>query len=117
MGGCWWRTRTRTTASGARARRRARVLAPDGAGFEASRSLTAETGYGLAPFGDRFTGTPDVGFGMSDGGAQDWRIGWRLTSAVLGDPAFEVSIDATRREAATDNDAEHGVTLRGAVGW
>ena len=95
----------------------ARALAPDGGAFEAGRGLQAEAGYGMALFGDRFTGTPNLGFGLADGGARDWRLGWRLTSAVEGDPGFEVSLDAIRREAANDNDAEHGVMLRGAVRW
>ncbi len=95
----------------------ARTLAPDGAAFEAARGLTAEAGYGMALLGDRFTGIPNLGFGMSDGGARDWRLGWRLTSAVEGHPGFEVSLDATRHEAANDNDAEHGVMLRSLLRW
>ncbi len=96
----------------------ARGLAPDGAEFEAARGLTAEAGYGMALFGDRFTGTPNVGFGMADGGARDWRIGWRLTSAIEGDPGFEVSLDATRREPANDNGPpEHGIMLRSLIRW
>ena len=101
--------------------RDARALAPGGgagSGFEAVRSLTAEAGYGLALFGGRFTGTPNVGFGMSDGGARDYRIGWRLTTAARGHPGFEVSFDATRREAAGDpGPVDHGAMLRGAVRW
>ena len=91
----------------------------DGGGrFEASSRLEGEVGYGLPAFGGAFTGTPNVGFGLSDGGARDWRLGWRLTSAVPGDPGFEVSLDATRTEPAND-DAEpaHGVMLRGALRW
>ena len=89
-----------------------------GSGFEATRGLTAEAGYGMALFGDRFTGTPNVGFGMSDGGARDWRVGWRLTSVVPGDPGFEVSLDAVRREAANDDGPpEHGVMLRSLIRW
>ena len=95
----------------------ARGLAPGGGAFEAARGLTAEAGFGLALFGDRFTGTPNVGFGLSDGGARDWRLGWRLTSAVPGDPGFEVSLDATRREPANDNAVEHGVMLRSLIRW
>ena len=34
-----------------------------------------------------------------------------------GDPGFEVSLDATRLEAANNDEAEHGVVLRGAVRW
>ena len=96
----------------------ARALAPDGGAFEAARGLTAEAGYGLGLFGDRFTGTPNLGFGMSDGGARDYRLGWRLTSNVRGDPGFEVNLDAVRREAANGNEPpEHGVMLRGLIRW
>ena len=96
--------------------RDARGLAP-GHEFEAGQRLQGELGYGLGLFGDRFTGTPNLGFGLSDN-ARDYRIGWRLTSAVRNDPGFEVNLDATRRESANDNEpAEHGVMLRGAVRW
>ena len=90
-----------------------------GAGFEAERRLEGEVGYGLSLFGDRLTGTPNVGFGLSDT-ARDYRIGWRLTSAVRGNPGFEVNLDATRREPANPGAGtgpEHGVMLRGAVRW
>ena len=88
-----------------------------GSGAEPSSRFDAEVGYGLALWGDRFTGTPNVGFGLSDT-ARDYRIGWRLTSAVRGDPGFEVSLDATRREAANDDGkAEHGVMLRSLIRW
>ncbi len=93
------------------------ALAPDGAAFEASPGLTAEADYGVALFGDRFTGTPNVGFGISDGGAQEYRLGWRLNSAIEGDPGFEVSLDVTRREPTNDNHAEHGVLLRSLIRW
>ena len=82
-----------------------------------ARGLHAEAGYGLALFGDRVTGTPNLGVALADGGAQDWRIGWRLTPAVSGERGFEVNLDATRRQAAHANGAEHGVMLRGAVRW
>ena len=87
--------------------------------FRAAGRLEGEIGYGLPAFGGAFTGTPNLGFGLSDGGARDYRIGWRLTSAVRGDPGFEVSLDATRREPANDNGAgpEHGVMLRASIRW
>ena len=93
-----------------------------GAGFEASSRLEGELGYGLPAFGGAFTGTPNVGFGLSGGGARDWRLGWRLTSAIRGAPGFEVSLDATRSEPANDPGSgagapEHGVTLRGTIRW
>ena len=40
-------------------------------------------------FDGAFTGTPHAGFGLSENG-RDYRLGWRLTSAVRGDPGFEV---------------------------
>ena len=96
---------------------RAHELAP-GAGFEAARGLTAEAGYGLALAGGRLTGTPNVGLGLGDGGARDWRIGWRLTSAMPGSPGLELNLDATRRETAGGASApDHGVMLRGGIRW
>ena len=50
--------------------------------------------YGLAVFGSGFTGTPNVGFGLSDGRLRDYRFAWRLTPAASGDTGFEVSLDA-----------------------
>ena len=40
----------------------------DGAGFETSSRLEGRIGYGIAQFGGGFTGTPNLGFGLSDGG-------------------------------------------------
>ena len=84
--------------------------------FEASSRLEGEIGYGLPMFGGAFTGTPNIGFGLSGGGARDWRLGWRLTSAAPGDPGFEIGLDAARREPANDDGPpEHEVTLRAAI--
>ncbi len=99
--------------------RDARGLAPTGGTFEPESRLEGELGYGLPLLGDRFTGTPNLGFGLSGAGARDYRIGWRFTSVVRGDPGFEVTLDATRREPANDNGAtpEHGVMLRAGIRW
>ena len=86
-----------------------------GGRFQASSRLEARIGYGLAMFGGAFTGTPNIGFGLSGGGGRDWRIGWRLTSAIAGDPGFEVSLDTTRHEPANDDEPEHGAMLKGAI--
>jgi len=57
------------------------------------------------------------GLGLSDS-AHDSRPGWRLTSAIEGDPGFEVNLDATRKEAANGNEPpEHGLMLRAAIKW
>ena len=97
--------------------RDARALAPDGGAFEPAQGLQGEMGYGLALFGDRFTGTPNLGFGMSDGGARDYRIGWRLTSAVPNASGFEVNLDAIRSEPAGGSEADNALMLRGAITW
>ena len=97
-------------------------LAANG-GAEPSSRLDAELGYGMALFGDRFTGTPNVGFGMSET-AREYRMGWRLSPAATGARGFEIGLDATRREAANDpgsgsgaGKAEHGVMLRSQLRW
>ena len=75
-------------------------LAADGSGDRAASRrqavLRAISATGLPSFGGAFTGTPDIGFGLS-GAARDYRIGWRLTPAASGGPGFEVNLDATRR--------------------
>ena len=87
-------------------------------GFKASSRLEGEISYGLSASGGAFTGTPNVAFGISDGGAREYRAGWRLISAMPGDPGFEVSLDATRRQAANDDGPpKHGLTLKGAFRW
>ena len=94
----------------------ARGLAPNGE-FEAAQRWEGELGYGLALFGDRFTGTPNLGAGLSET-ARDYRLGWRLTSVIPGDPTFEVSFDATRKEAVGGAaPPQHGVMLTGTIRW
>ena len=96
--------------------RDARGLAPTGGTFEPESRLEGELGYGMALFGGGFTGTPNLGFGLSNG-ARDYRLGWRLTPTTPGSPGFEVSLDATRRESAAGDAPEHGVVLRGSLRW
>ena len=84
-------------------------LAANGNG--GNRRLEGRIGYGLAVFGDRFTGTPEIGFGLSDGG-RDYSLGWRLTREGRDAGSFEFSFEATRRESANDNDPEHGIGFR-----
>ncbi len=79
-----------------------------------SGRLDAEVGYGMAVLGGRFTGTPNLGFGVSDT-AREYRMGWRLASVASG---FELSLDATRRETPDGGGPpEHGVMLGGTVRW
>ncbi len=80
-------------------------------------ALDGELGYGFGLFGGRLTGTPNVGFGASDGGGRDYRLGWRLTPAAPGYAGFRVDLDATRRESAGAGAPAHGAMLTGAIRW
>ena len=89
----------------------------DGGGFRTAGRLAGEIGYGVVLFGGGVAGMPNLGFGLSDGGARDWRVGWRLTSALPRDPEFVVNLDAMRKEPANDATPEHGVLLSGTLRW
>jgi len=87
-----------------------------GAGAPETGALDLRVGYGFGLGGGRLTGTPNIGFGASDGG-RDYRAGWRLTPAVRGHPGFEVNLDATRSEPAGAGAPAHGAMLTGAIRW
>ena len=96
------------------------LAADDSAGtFGAAGRLEGELGYGIAMFGGGFTGTPNVGFALSDGGAREWRVGWRLSpgGTARGDFDFGLSLDATRCDPAGGGAPEHAVALKGALRW
>ena len=117
--------------------RDARGLAPDAEAPAGSR-LEAELGYGFAVLGDRGVATPYAGLSRSETGetlrlGQSLRMGasqWKVESAFgeaerawgvgygyrLGQ-ALDLSVEATRREAANDDAPEHGVMLRLGVRW
>ena len=46
--------------------------------------LEGEAGYGIALFGGAFTGTPNLGFGLSAGGARDYRVGVAADPGAAG---------------------------------
>ena len=81
-----------------------------------SRRLEGRIGYGLAVYGDRFTGTPEIGFGLSDSG-RDYSLGWRLTREGRDAGSFEFALEATRRESENDIDPEHGIGFRLTARW
>ena len=117
--------------------RDARGLAPD-AEAPGGSHLEAELGYGFAVLGDRGVATPYAGLSRSETGetlrlGQSLRLGasqWKVESAfgeaehtytagygyrLRGD--FELGVDATRREAANDDGAEHEIMLRLGARW
>ena len=78
------------------------------------RRMEVKLGYGFGAFGDRFTSTPEVGFGMS-AGHRDYSLAWRFVrDRRRGDiGSLEFSLDARRRESANDDTPpEHTVGLR-----
>ena len=81
-----------------------------------ARRLELTAGYGIAMFGGRFTGTPEVGAGFSDTG-RDYRLGWRLGLGASGGTSFELGLEATRRQSANDNKAEHTAGFRIRAAW
>ena len=85
-----------------------------------SSRLDTEPGYGIAMFDGGFTGTPNVGFGLSDT-VREYRMGWRLSSARPGDTGgFELSLDAARREGANDpgaDEPEHRIGFGLTARW
>ncbi len=85
--------------------------------FEPQARLDAELGYGFAVLGGRFTATPYLGFGTSQGG-RDYRAGWRLGAAHPDDLDLALGLEATRRESANDDrTAEHRIGLSLTVRW
>ncbi len=95
--------------------------------FDPESRIEGEIGYGVGVLGDRFTGTPNIGFGLAGGGSREYRLGWRLaraggsSSGSFG--SFALSLDATRSEPANNNDSgsgtapAHAVVLRAGLRW
>ena len=78
------------------------------------RRLELKLGYGLGAFGDRFTATPEIGFGMSES-HRDYSLAWRFVrDRRRGDTgSLEFSLETRRRESANDDTPpEHTVGLR-----
>ena len=88
------------------------LLAPEtfdgGFGVETPSRWAAEAAYGIPAFGGRFTASPTVGVGLSEG-AQDYSLGWRLAPAASLS-GFSLGIKATRRQS-DDTAPAHGIEL------
>ena len=72
--------------------------------------LDGEVGYGL-PVGSRFVGTPTLGVGTSADG-RDYRLGYRLGALGGAGTAFELGVDAQRRERPLQGDTDHAALAR-----
>ncbi len=77
--------------------------------------LDGEVGYGL-PVGRRFVGTPTLGVGTSADG-RDYRLGYRLGALGGAGTAFELGVDAQRRERPLQGDTDHAARARATLRW
>ena len=74
-------------------------------------------GYGFAVFGDRFTGTPEVGLGLSDG-HREMSLGWRLALERAAPISMELGLEATRHESANnENEPVNALMLHTQIRW
>ena len=81
------------------------------------RRLEARFGYGFRMFEGQFTGTPEIGLGLSEA-SRDYSLGWRLTRARSGAGSLEFSVEARRRESSNDDvPPEHGIGFRATARW
>ena len=82
-----------------------------------NRRLDLRLGYGFSAIGDRFTSTPELGLGLSNG-RREMSLGWRLNMDRSGASSLELRLEATRRESANDNaEAENGIGFRLTARW
>ena len=84
-------------------------------GFAQGDRLDGEVGYGL-PVGRRFVGTPRVGFSTSQYG-QDYRVGYGLGLLDRESLAFELGVEAQRRNSPILGGTSNGMLGRATLGW
>ena len=82
-------------------------------GLASGNRLDGEVGYGL-PVGRRFVGTPTLGVGTSADG-RDYRLGYRLGALGGAGTAFELGVEAHRRERPMLDTADNGFLGRATV--
>ena len=93
------------------------LVANDNGDALRQRRLEVRLGYGLPAFEGRFTGTPEIGLGLSEAG-RDYSLGWRLTRAGSGAGSLDLSVEARRRESANDDvPPEHGIGFAATARW
>ena len=93
-------------------------IAGGGLGMAAAAGpMGGAPGLGAAgPVGSRFVGTPRVGFSASEY-SRDYRVGYSLGVLNRGSLAFELGVEAQRRENPMQGGADKGVLGRASLGW
>ena len=81
------------------------------------RRLGAKLGYGLAVFEGRYTGTPELGLGLS-GARREVILGWRLSEPRNAGLVFELAVEGVRSESAGgDGEPEHRIGVKLTARW
>ena len=79
------------------------------------RTLEAKLGYGVAVFGGRYTGTPELGLGLSQA-RREVALGWRLLEARSAGLVFGLDVEGARSESVHgDEEPRHRLGL--GLGW
>ena len=79
------------------------------------RTLEATLGYGLPLFEGRYTGTPELGLGLSEIG-REYSIRWRLAQARRSGIVFGLDVEGSRHESMVgDTRPEYRLAL--GFGW
>ena len=79
------------------------------------RRLETKLGYGFALFDGRYTGVPEVGFGLTETG-RETILGGRLLEARRAGLVFGLNVEGRQRASSVDGrEAEHRLGL--GLGW
>ena len=79
--------------------------------------LGAKLGYGLAVFEGRYTGTPELGLGLS-GARREVILGWRLSEPRNAGLVFGFAVEGARSESAGgDGEPEHRIGVKLTARW
>ncbi len=77
--------------------------------------LKAKFGYGFALFDGRYTGTPRLGFGLSDA-EREITLGWRIAEVRRGGLGFALDVEGAR-QASPAAKGKPGHRLALGLGW
>ena len=81
------------------------------------RRLEAKFGYGLAVWGGRYTATPEIGIGLSDG-TRESSLGWRLAGPRRGNLGLDIGIEVSRLQPTGEHRTpEHRVGFNITARW
>ncbi len=81
------------------------------------RRLEAKLSYGMPVFGGGYTGTPEVGLGLSEAD-REIRLGWLLEGPRARNLGFNIRAEGSRLDARSeDREPEHKIGIRMQARW